>query len=129
MYKEIQKKAQKKVEAKMAFYICTIVFSFVTLVLLMLSFYLPSVSFWLRLPIPIFLMVLCILYLTAFGWPTSGALSEDWQAEEIEREMVKLYQQKKAELPPIEDLSEKEVLEVKELERLQKKWDWDEGYV
>ena len=129
MYKELRKKAKKKVEAKMAFYICTIVFSFVTVVLLMLSFYLPGAGFWLRLPIPIFIMVLTILYLVAFGWPTTGALSEDWQEEEIEREMIKIYRQKKMELPPLEEMSEKEILELKELERLKKKWEWDEDYV
>lgn len=95
LYKELRKKAKKKVENKMAFYTCAVVFSFTTLVLLLLSFYLPGVAFWLRLPIPIFIMVLSILYLTAFGLPFTGALSEDWQEEEIEKEMIKLYRQKK----------------------------------
>jgi len=129
MYKELHKKAKKKVEAKMAFFICAIVFSFVTVILLMLSFYLPAVGFWLRLPIPIFIMVLGIVYISAFGLPHRGTLSEDWQEEEIEKEMIKLYRQKKAQLPPLEDLSETEILELKELERLKKKWDWSENYV
>lgn len=129
MYKELHKKAKKKVEAKMAFFTSVIVFSFVTVVLLMLSFYLPSISFWLRLPIPLFIMVLCILYLSAFGLPTSGALSENWQEEEIEKEMIKLYRQKRVQLPPTEELSETEILELKELERLKKKWDWGEDFV
>jgi hypothetical protein len=126
MYKEIQNKAKKKVQAKMAFYICAIVFSFTTVLLLMLSFYLPSIGFWLRLPIPVFIMVLSILYLTAFGLPATGALSKNWQEEEIEKEMVELYRQKKVQLPPLEELSERETLELKELERLEKKWDWGE---
>lgn len=129
MYKELRKKAKKKVEAKMGFYICTIVFSFVTVLLLMLSFYLPAVGFWLRLPIPIFIMVLAILYLSAFGLPTTGALSEDWKEEEIEKEMIKLYRQKKNQLPTLEELSETEILELKKLEHLKKKWDWGEDYV
>jgi hypothetical protein len=129
MYEELRKKAEKKVEAKMAFFICTIVFSFTTVVLLMLSFYLPSISFWLRLPIPVFVMVLAIIYLSAYGLPYSGAFSEDWKEEEVEREMTKLYRQKRGQLPPPEDLSEPETLELKELERLRKKWDWGEDYV
>ncbi|MEZ5044636.1 MAG: 2TM domain-containing protein [Saprospiraceae bacterium] len=129
MNKELRKKAKKKVEAKMAFYICAIVFTFVTVLLLMLSFYLPGAGFWLRLPIPVFVMVLIILYLSAFGLPATGALSKDWQEEEIEKEMFKLYQQKKAQIPPPEDLSETDILELKELERLKKKWDWGEDYV
>ena len=129
MYKELQKKAKKKVEAKMGFYICAIVFSFTTIILFMLSFYLPSIAFWLRLPIPAFIMVLVILYLSAFGLPTTGALSKDWQEEEIEKEMLKLYRQKKAQLPPLDELSETEILELKEVEQLRKKWDWGEDYV
>lgn len=129
MNKELRKKAKKKVEAKMAFYICAIVFTFVTVLLLMLSFYLPGAGFWLRLPIPVFVMVLIILYLSAFGLPATGALSKDWQEEEIEKEMIKLSQQKKAQIPPPEELSETDILELKELERLKKKWDWGEDYV
>lgn len=129
MYKELRKKAEKKVEAKMAFYICAMVFAAVIMVLIMLSFYLPAVGFWLRLPIPILMMVLGILYFTAFGLPTSSGLSENWQEEEIEKEMIKLYRQKNVQLPPLEELSETEVLELKELERLEQKWGRDEGFV
>lgn len=129
LYDELRKKAKKKVEAKMAFYICAVVFTFTTVVLLLLSFYLPGAGFWLRLPIPIFIMVLGILYLTAFGLPTTGALSEDWQEQEIEREMIKLYRQKKAQLPPLEELSETEILELKALERLKRKWDGEDDFV
>lgn len=130
MYKELREKAEKKVEAKKAFYICTIVFAFVSIVLLMLAYYIPAISFWVSLPIPIFVMILSILYLSAFGLPTrNGQFSDDWEEEEIEKEMLKLYRRRKADLPPLEDLSETEVLELKELERLKKKWDWREDYV
>ena len=129
MYEEIRKKAEKKVKAKMAFYICAIVFSFTTVLLLMLSHYLPSISFWLRLPIPVFVMVLSILYLSAFGLPHSGEFSDDWKEEEIEREMIKLYRRKRTHLPPIEEMSEEEILELKELEQLKKKWDWGDDFV
>ena len=129
MYKELRKKAKKKVQAKIAFYTCAVVFTFVTIVLLMVASYLPPIAFWLKLPIPIFFMVLCILYLSAFGLPGSGRFSENWQEEEIEKEMVRLYRQRKAQLPPDEDLSETEVLELKELEQLERKYDWDEGFV
>lgn len=129
MYQELRKKAKKKVEAKMAFFTCSIVFSFTTLVLIILSFAIPAIRFWLMLPIPVFIMVLGILYLTAFGWSNNGRHSEDWQEEEIEKEIVKLYEQKKRQLSPEKELSEKERLELKELERLEKKWGWEEDYV
>ena len=129
MYKELRKKAEKKVQAKMAFYICAVVFGFVSIVLMMLSYYMPSISFWLKLPLPIFVMVLVIIYLSAWGMPFSGALSDDWQEEEVEREMMRLYRRKRAQLPPAEELDESEVLELKELERLKRKWSWDDDYV
>ena len=129
MYNELRKKAKKKVQAKVAFYICFIVFAFTSVVLVMLSLYLPSISFWLRLPIPIFIMVLAILYISAFGFPTSRTLSDDWQEDEIEKEMLKLYQKKKADLPPLEELSEEEMMELKELDLLEEKWYREDDYV
>jgi hypothetical protein len=129
LYNEIRKKAEKKVQAKLAFYICSIVFAFTSVILLMLSYYLPSVAHWLRLPIPVFIMVLGVLYLTAFGMPFTGTHGEDWQEEEIQKEMLKLYRQRKGELPPFEDLPESEVLKLKELEELEQKWNRDEDFV
>ena len=129
MYKEIREKAEKKVEAKKGFFICSIVFSFTAIVLIILSFLIPAARFWLLLPIPILGMVLGVLYISAFGWRSDGKLSEDWEEDEIEREMIKLYKKKRTELPPVEELSEKEVLELKKLERLKQKWEWGEDYV
>lgn len=129
MMEELRKKAEKKVEAKMAFYICAIVFSFTTVILMILSFALPGVAFWLRLPIPVFMMVLGIIYLGAFGLPSSNSLSEDWKEEEIKKEMQKLYRQQKAQERRPQDLTESEKLELKELERLEEKRSWDEDFV
>jgi hypothetical protein len=129
MEKQLRKKAEKKVIAKIAFYQSLVVFSCISVVLLILSFYLPGAAIWLRLPIPIFVMVLGILFLTVFGIPTAEGISDNWKEEEIEKEMNKLRWRKKVQLPPLEDLSETEVLELKELERLQEKWDLDEDYV
>lgn len=129
MNEELREEAKKKVQAKMGFYICAVVFAFTSLLLLMLSFYLPAVAIWLWLPIPIFLMVLGILYLSIFGLPSKGALSSDWKEEEIEKEMIKLYRQKKDQLPRIEQSLEAETLELKEMERLEQKRSWEEDIV
>ena len=129
MYDEIRKKAEKKVEAKMAFFICAIVFGFVTIVLLMIGFYIPSIAFWLKLPIPIFIMVLAILYISAWGLPTDGMWSEDWKEEAIEKEMIKLYRKKKLQLENIDDPDESEYLDLEELEKLEEKWDREDDYV
>ena len=129
MYKELRKKAEKKVQAKLDFYICVVVFSVITIILLMLGVYIPSISFWLKLPIPVFIMVLGVLYLTAFGLPSGKGLSDNWREEEIEKEMLRLYRQRKSEFPPLEELSETEKLELKELERIRNQKDAGEEYV
>ena len=125
----MRKKAKRKVQAKMNFYTLSLVFSFTTVLLLMLSFYIPSISFWLMLPIPAFVMVLGVSYLSAFGLPSAGVHSDDWKEEEIEKEMIKLYRQKKVDLPSFDELSETEILELKELDRLQEKWGPEEDLV
>ena len=129
MYEDLRKKARKKVQTKLAFFICAIVFGFTTVILLMLSLYLPSVAFWLKLPIPIFVMVLGILYIAAFGLPTDGVLSDDWKEEAIEKEMVRLYKKKKSEFSSLEEYTDEDYLELKELEMLEEKWNKDEDFV
>lgn len=125
MHEELREQAEKKVNAKMAVFICGIVFAFTTLILVMLSFIMPSIAVWLLLPIPVMAMALAIIYFAVFGPPTSGSLSTEWREEEIKREMDKLYQEKKASSHR-EDLSETDRLELEELERLKVKWEWRE---
>ncbi len=117
-YKELRKQAEKKVQTKIAFYTCAIVFTGVSVVLMMLSYFIPSISQWLMLPIPIFLMILAIMYLAAFGLPWTGEHSDDWQEEEIEKEMLRLYRKKKQTTQALKGITETEVLELEELERL-----------
>lgn len=129
MYDELRSKAEKKVEGKMGFYITAFVFACISLVLVVISLTVPAGGFWIRFPILIFMMVLGIIYLSVFGIPFTGALSKEWQEEEIEREMMKLYHSRRRFLPPPEELSDEDVLELKELERLKEKWEWsDEEY-
>ena len=123
-YKELRKKAEKKVQAKMAFFICAVVFFFATIILMTLSYYLTEIAFWLRLPILAFMLVLGILYLVAFGLPTGNGMSENWQEEEIEKEMLRLYRRKKAMMSSVgEDATPSERLELKVLEQLEEKWE------
>lgn len=130
MQEDLRKQAKKKVEAKMSFYTVAIVFTFVTVVLLMLSSFMPyPTSFWLLVPIPILAMVLCIIYISIFGFPFSGVLSKDWQEQEIAKELERMYREKGRALPPLEDLSEEDQLELKELERLKQKWEWRDDLV
>ena len=117
-YHELRKQAEKKVQNKIAFYTCAIVFTGVSVVLMMLSYFIPSISQWLMLPIPIFLMVLAIMYLAAFGLPWTGEYSEDWQEEEIEKEMLRMYRKRKQRTGLLKGAADSEILELEELEKV-----------
>ncbi|GAB5555272.1 MAG: hypothetical protein Sapg2KO_48630 [Saprospiraceae bacterium] len=123
MQEELREQAKKKVQAKTGFYATLIIFSFTSFVLAMLSFYLPSIGFWLILPIPVFLMVLGLLYLSVFGYSFKGTPTDNWQDAEIEKELIKLYKQKKSEFQSTGKPSESEMLELKTLEKQKSGWE------
>jgi hypothetical protein len=128
MDEELRKKAKKKVDAKMSFYTTLIVFSFTVVILVILTFALPKVAFWLLLPIPALVMVLGVLYLNAYGYNLNKPYTADWKEEEIQKEMLRLKmqeQQKQQQKSP----AARESLELKELERLEEKEGWEEDLV
>jgi hypothetical protein len=128
MYDELRRKAERKVENKKGFYITAVVFGFISLLLVVISLAVPAGGFWIRFPILIFAMILGIIYVSAFGIPYSGILSHEWEEEEIEQEMMKIYNQRRRFLPPPEELTEEDELELQELERLKEKWEYDYDY-
>ena len=130
MYEDLRKEAQKKVDTKSAFYVLTFIFGAISGILLVISFMIGGdAGFWIRFPIMILAMVLGIIYLSIFGVPFSGVLSKEWKEEEIEKEILKLYKAKDFTLPDDEDLSEEDRLELKQLERLKRKWERGEDFV
>ena len=128
MNDELRQQAEKTVKGKKVFYILAVVFLFTSLILAVLTFALPGIGLWLIIPIPAFLLVLGIVYIVAFGFPGANTNSANWEEEEIEKEMRRLYRQKRANLPPLEEMSKTEKLELKELER-QIRGESDEDFV
>ena len=128
MYNELRSKAAKKVEDKMGFYVTAVVFGFLSIILVVISLVVPDGGFWIRFPILIFAMVLGIIYVSVFGIPFTGTLSNEWKEEEIEIEMMKMYYHRKRFLPPPEELSKDDRLELKELERLKEKWEYEDEF-
>lgn len=135
-HEEIQKAAKKKVEAKKAFYILTFIFGFVSIVLMGITIYINTTYdpplgeyFWLMLPIPAFILTLGILYLAIFGIPGAKNSTDDWEARQMKAEMFRLYRQNGLSLPPEQELSDEDKLELKELERLKQKWEGSEDLV
>ena len=121
MHDDIRKKAEEKVDAKLGFYITAIVFTFAAFILITLSFYLPNAAIWLRLPIPVFMMVLSIMYLAIFGLPSSREFSDDWREDEVIREMINLYRKERGDLPPPDFYEDEEFFELKEIEKMERK--------
>jgi len=94
----------------------------------MVAFAIPSIVTWVLIPVPVFLMILGISYIQAFGPPFGRAPSENWREEEIQKEMAKLTRADKVKAPPTVEPSESMELELKELEQL-KRGGEDEDYV
>lgn len=130
MDKKLREKAEKKVQQKKEFYIVAFIFASISVILLILSFVIGgAAAFWIRFPMLIFALVLGILYLSIFGVPGTGILSSEWEETELEKEMYRLYRKQKDALPTSEELSEEDRLELKELERLKRKWEGEDDYV
>ena len=126
MYDEIRKKAERKVKAKKGFYVVAMTFAAVSIILYVISLNFSGwAAYWIKFPILVLALVLAIVYVGTFGLP----FSHDWEEKEIEKEMARLYRKEPPALPPPEELSDEERLELKELERLRKKWDPYDDFV
>lgn len=120
MDEDIRAKAEKKIEARMTFYTAALVFAAVAIVLVILSFAIPSIAFWVLIPLPVLLMVLGVVYLNAFGYPGTNPDAEDWREEEIEKEVRKLERRRASGRPTDAEHIDTGGLELKELERMER---------
>jgi hypothetical protein len=125
MYDELEKKAKKKVEDKVGFFITAAVFGFISIILAVI-WLATGASMWVLFPILVMALILGIVYISMFGMPFTGTYGQEWQEEEIEREIAKMYYRRRRYLPPPEELSEEDRLELEELERLKEKWDYED---
>ena len=76
-------------------------------------------------------VALFIHYFTVFGLPgAKRILTSEWERQELEKEVTKLRREKAGELPPgeTEFLDDEEEMDLKELEKLRRKWE-DEDLV
>ena len=130
MYNELRERAKKRTQAKMAFFIAAMGVTLAVAILILLTFFVgPAAAFWLRFTVLCLMFALGILYTLLIALPRSGFLSKDWQEEETEKELSRMYRKRRMSLPPPEQLSEEDRLELQELERLQEKWYGEEDYV
>lgn len=119
MDEDLRKQAEKKVKDKMIFYTTALVFAGTAVVLLIIMLAIPSIAFWLLIPFPALAMVLGVMYISAFGYPGTNAEADDWEEEEVEKEMEKLLLRQKRKRAAGESNPTTEQLELKELERVE----------
>ena len=125
-YDQIREKAEKKVKEKKGFYVVMTTFIAVSVILYVISLnFSGPVVFWIRFPILVLTLVLGIIYVAIFGLP----FNNNWEEQEIEKEIAKELRMNPPALPPAEELTDEDRLELKELERLKKKWDPFDDYV
>ncbi len=119
---EILEKAEKRIEAKQNLLTLAVIFGFASAILMIVSFYIPSAEHWIRLPIPIMALLLGFIYVITIGIPFE-MLTNQWREDEIERERYRHARRNPMALPPAEELTEEDRLELRELERLKEKWE------
>ena len=130
MNKDIRKKAKKNVQNRQAFIIVASIFGGISIILWAISInFDPFVAYWIRFPIIIFSIITGIIYVSMFGFSLENFKNDDWMEEEIEKEMLKLYYKEKKALPPAEEMTLEEKLELKEIEKLKEKYMDPEDYV
>ncbi len=125
-YEDLRKKAEKKVQAKKGFYVVAMIFTAISIILYVISLNFHGwAAYWIKFPILVLALILGIVYVSTFGLP----FSQGWEEKEIEKEMARQYKMNPPALPPEEELSQEDKLELKELERLRRKWDPLDDYV
>ena len=115
MDRQIRKQAQKKVNFKKGVYIHFTVSLAVIILLIALGFILGGEpQFWLTFSILPVALGFFIHYVIIFGLPFTNIMTEDWEQEELNYEMWKLYQKSKGIEGPSEEENE---LDLKILEK------------
>ena len=83
------------------------------------------VGLWAIYPLVTWGSMILLQYLLVFGFPITGALSEEWEIEEMRKELYKVGRAH-YDNGDYMDLSREEQLELRELDRLKNKWETDD---
>lgn len=127
-YSNLHDLAAKKIRSKKRFYkhfaayLAAAFFFF----FMNIATYNPWDGFWFFFPLIPWGAVLLLHRLWVFGFPITGALTEQWEEREMKKELRKLYETVPMVDDEFEDLSVEERLELKEYNRLKNKWEGDQ---
>lgn len=125
MDKDIYRKAAKRVKQKKGFYIHLSVFISVGIFFFTMNMVTDPYDTWFFFPLMPWGVGLLIHYFTTFGFPGSKILTEDWEQEELEKEIQRLQALKQLESrmnSPKEDPKiEEEQLDLEDLKKVNEK--------
>ena len=89
----ILKEAQRRVEQKKGFYQHLTVFLSCGIFFFLLNMITDRVELWYFFPLLPWGVALFIHYVSTFGLPWTGALSPEWEAKQIKKEIAQIQQQ------------------------------------
>lgn len=126
-YSKFHEAAAKKVRSKKRFY--RHLAFFISAMFMMISINLFTYNWhdgmWSVFPFVTWGSLILFQYLLVFGFPGNGALSEEWEIEQVKKEMHKLDNAGSLR-EEFTELSMEERLELNELDRLKSKWESDQ---
>lgn len=133
MDKEIYKKAEQRVKKKKGFYVHFSVYLAVGFFFFAMNMLTDPYDIWFVFPLLPWGVGLLIHYFTTFGLPGTKVLTEEWEREELEREIQRLEAMKSLKSkglpqstePDLEEdqLHLDEIKKIKEKEKIRR---WDE---
>lgn len=77
-------------------------------------------------PFSLWLSIIVTHYLWVYGFPLTGALSEQWEEKEMKKELNKLYTTHPIDEEDYQGITFEDRMELKELNRLKDKWEPDQ---
>ncbi len=126
----VLKKAKKRVAAKKGFYVHFVTYLSVGIFFFLLNMILITQGeseLWFFFPLLPWLVGLLIHYFVVFGIPGTKILTEDWEEEELAKEMIRMRRQLPFSEPaPYPEDAPEESLDLEE-PRKQKEKQWDSG--
>ena len=112
------KAASKRVKAKKGFFTHLAVFVILNIFLFFLNMLTSPHYPWFLFPMLSWGVAVAIQYVVTFGIPGIGTFDEKWEAQEIEKELLRMKEYSENTEPETE-----EELELKEVKKVRKDWD------
>lgn len=93
--RDLYKKAEKRVKQKKGFFVHLSVYISVGIFFFVMNMVTDPYETWFFFPLMPWGVGLLIHYFTTFGFPGSNILSDDWEREELEKEIERLQAMKR----------------------------------